>query len=451
MTPLSMDGYKLLHDSALVFADIEATGIRMDVKYLHEQDIAVGNDILGIERQLWKTSEAKEWKLRFKDKIKFSATAQLSEMLFKQWKYKPTKTTRKGRASVDDEVLRKINSPFTRLILQHRKLSTVRNTFLSGLLENQLNGFLHPSFNLHTVLSYRGSCHGPNFQNQPVRDPVQGEIVRKAFLPLIPEHQFGEIDYKGNEVVSNACYNHDPNLVAYIKDPTKDMHEDSAKNCFILQPKQIGEMIRYVGKNGFTFPEFYGSYFINIAPAMWWAITEHGLTTEDGIPLYLHLRNEGISNEEEFIDHIQQVEQHFWDERFPTFAKWKVKWYEAYQRKGYFDLLTGFRCQGPMRKNEVCNYPGQGTAFHFLLWGMVRLHEWLVNNEMKTQILGEIHDSIAISFHPDETMTVLRKARKIMCEDIRKHWKWINVPMSIEAEVAPVGKSWQEKQPMEIS
>lgn len=450
MTLLSIDGQKLLLDGAIAFADIERTGIRVDVPYLKSQYATLDKDVLNVEKTLWRTKEAKEWKTRFRDKSSFTSPTQLSHMLFKEWGYFPTKETRKGNAAVDDEALRKVGTPFTTNILRMRKLLKVKDTYILGLLKAQTGGFLHPSFHLHTVTSFRGSSSGPNFQNQPVRDIELGGLVRKAFLPLEPSHQFGEIDYKGNEVVSNACYNRDPNLVAYISDPTKDMHRDVSMKCFLLRKDQIGKKIRYVGKNGFTFPEFYGSYFKNIAPSMWESIAEHKLVTEDGVPLYDHLRAKKISTLRNFTDHIQKVEAKFWNETFPVFAEWKKIWYESYLRDGYFDLLTGFRCQGPMRKNEVCNYPGQGTAFHFLLWSMIQLHRWLTENKMRTKLLGEIHDSLELSFHPDETKEVLQKAQQIMCENIRKHWRWINVPMGVETEVSPIGRSWAEKQKVEI-
>ena len=38
MKPFSLHGYQLFHDGTLALADIEATGIRVDVDYLQEQD-----------------------------------------------------------------------------------------------------------------------------------------------------------------------------------------------------------------------------------------------------------------------------------------------------------------------------------------------------------------------------------------------------------------------------
>jgi DNA polymerase-1 len=451
MKPFSLDGQKLMLDGALAFAAIERTGIRVDVPYLKNQYVTLDKEVLKIEKELWRTKEAKEWKSRFKDKASFTSPTQLSHMLFKEWGYKPTKETRKGNDAVDYDVLRKIGTPFTTGILQMRKIIKVKDTYILGLLKAQTGGFLHPSFHLHTVLSFRSSSSEPNFQNQPVRDPFQGDVVRRAFLPLEPGHQFGEIDYKGNEVVSNACYSRDPNLISYIKDQTKDMHRDVAMECFLLRQDQVGKKIRYVGKNGFTFAEFYGSYFENIAPAMWEAIDEYELKTEDGVPLHDHLKSKKISSLSQFTDHIEMVENDFWEKKFPVHAEWKRQWYDNYLRNNCsFDLLTGFRCQGPMRKNAVCNYPGQGTGFHFVLWGMIQLHQWLVANEMESRIVGQIHDSIEISFHPDELQTVLQKARQIMTIDIRKHWPWICVPMQVDAEVAPMGKTWRDKKPLEI-
>jgi len=450
MKSLSIEGQKLLLDGAIAFADIERTGIRVDVPYLKTQYASLDKEVLKVEKELWRTKESKEWKLKFKDKTSFTSPTQLSHMLFKEWGHHPTKETRKGNASVDYDTLRKIETPFTAGLLKMRKIIKVKDTYILGLLKAQTGGFLHPSFHLHTVVSFRSSSSNPNFQNQPIRDPFQGDIIRRAFLPLEPGHQFGEVDYKGNEVVSNVCYSKDPNLIAYISDPTKDMHRDVSMMCFILAARQIGKKIRYVGKNGFTFAEFYGSYFGNIAPAIWEMIDEYDLTTEDGIKLYDHLAQKGIKTLDQFMGHIEKVETKFWEKMFPVHAKWKDDWWHDYLQKGYFDLLTGFRCQGPMRRNEACNYPGQGTGFHFILWDVIQLHRWLKANEMKTKILGQIHDSIPFSFHPDEMQIVLQKAQQVMCHDIRKHWPWICVPMTVEAEVAPVGETWRDKVPVTI-
>lgn len=449
--PISMNAYNLFHEGILALADIEATGIRVDVPYLKDQQEKISARILALEKELWRQPEVKEWKTYFKDKTNLNSSSQLSTVLYKILKLESTKSTIKGNVSVDDEVLQQIRLPFVKIILSIRKLAKVRDTYLESLLREQIYGLLHPSFNLHLVSTYRSSSDSPNFQNIPVRDPEQGGIVRRAILPLNDNHIIGEVDYAGIEVCISACYHKDSVMIKYIHDKTKDMHRDMAAKCYCLSPEQVGKKIRYCGKNGFVFPEFYGSYYEQVAPSLWKMINEHKLVTEDKIPLKKWLAGKGLTNLAKFKDHIKDVERWFWYEQFPVYTAWKKRWYKSYLKQGWFDTITDFRCSGPMRRNEVINYPVQGSAFHCLLWSLTQIHQWLTVNEMETKIIGQIHDSIVFSFHPDEIDKVLEKVRRVMCEDIRKHWPWITVPLEIEVELAPAGKSWNDKVKVESS
>ena len=446
--PLNIAAYQLFQDGILALADIEATGIRVDVPYLESQITALSDQILNAERTIWHTSEAREWKAMLKGKntiMNIDSTTQLSSLLFKTLNYKPTKETARGNAAVDDEVLRHIGTPFTKAILAKRKLTKVRDTYLTGLLREQVDGVLHPSFNLHLVQTYRSSSDSPNFQNIPVRDPEQGSVIRRAIIPHNPGDVIGEVDYSGAEIRIAACYHKDPSMLKYIHDPTKDLHRDMACECYLLKPSQVTKAIRNETKGDFVFAEFYGSYFELVAPNLWKASGD--LVMADGTQRLVRevLIEKGIKTAGQFTDHIQEVERHFWEDRFPVYNQWKKNWYAAYLKRGYFNTITGFRCQGPMRRNECINYPVQGSSFHCLLWSLIQIHKWLVSNEMESSIIGQIHDSIIFNLAPKEAEIVLRKAKKVMCEDVRKHWPWLIVPLDVDAEVAPPGKSWNDK------
>ena len=175
------------------------------------------------------------------------------------------------------------------------------------------------------------------------------------------------------------------------------------------------------------------------------------LTLTDNTPLKEHLRSNGIKSYEKFEKHIQDVEDRFWNEKFFVYKKWKENWLKAYERRGYFDTVTGFRCQGVMKKNDVINYPVQGVAFHCLLWSLIQLQKWMKEQELKSKIIGQIHDEITKDLHNDEFMYVLKKERQIMCEDIREEWKWLKiVPLDIEASFADVDRPWNETKPVVI-
>jgi DNA polymerase I-like protein with 3'-5' exonuclease and polymerase domains len=109
------------------------------------------------------------------------------------------------------------------------------------------------------------------------------------------------------------------------------------------------------------------------------------------------------------------------------------------------DTLTGFRCSGLIGRNDCINYPVQGSAFHCLLWSLIRLNRWLRTQKKQTQIIAQIHDSIVMYTAPEEAEEVIAMTRRIMCEDIRRVWPWIITPLEIEAEITPVDSDWSTK------
>ena len=147
-----------------------------------------------------------------------------------------------------------------------------------------------------------------------------------------------------------------------------------------------------------------------------------------------------------FEHHMKAVESDFWNNRFGEYGEWKKDWYNKYQKKGYFDTLTGFRIRGIMGKNDVINYPVQGAAFHCLLWSLTELQlRQLKKHKMQTKIVGQIHDSIVADVPIEEVADYIALARDVMCERVRKWAPWLIVPLDIEAEVTPEGGTWADK------
>ncbi len=222
-------------------------------------------------------------------------------------------------------------------------------------------------------------------------------------------------------------------MIKYIEDPRNDMHRDTGCDIFIKTKDSLTKEERQIAKNGFVFPEFYGSYFEQVAPDIW---------DDAGAETKAHLKDEGIRNLKDFTAHIQDVEDKFWGERFPVYAEWKKKTYKDYLKKGYVDLFTGFRCYGPMKRNEVVNYPIQGSAFHCLLWTFLMVAEEMERLEMESMKMGEIHDSSVDSIHPDEEAEVDRMMWDHVTNKIREYWDWIIVPLSIEKARSEVDGNW---------
>jgi hypothetical protein len=173
-----------------------------------------------------------------------------------------------------------------------------------------------------------------------------------------------------------------------------------------------------------------------------------------------HLRQQGITKLGEqgkrptpgtFEAHIAAVSERFWSKRFQVYGKWKRKWYDAYERQGFFVTKTGFVCQGYIKRNQVINYPVQGSAFHCLLWSLNRLVLQEVKARgLKARVVGQVHDSIVADVPDEELGDFLALCKRVMVDQLREHWSWITVPLEIEAEVTPINGSWDQKEVVKI-
>jgi DNA polymerase-1 len=457
------DGCRLMEEGCQALAVIEEAGMRIDMDRL---DWTISETSQQIEQMMAEQKKDDVWRLwrrRFGEKASMGSRSQLAKILFSLEKdgglgFEHRGHTRLGKqARMDEDVLEQIDHPFVKQFLKLEGLKKLRSTYLMGVRREVVDGLLHPSFNLHLVRTYRSSSDHPNFQNIPIRDKEIGKLIRSCFVPR-PGHVLVESDYGSLEVRVSACYNHDPMLIEYINDPTKDMHRDMAAECYMIEPHEVSKEARFYAKNQFVFPEFYGSYFAQCAPNLWNAIGRYNLKTTDGQSLEDVLLAQGITSLGEtfshysgrietkpgtFMEHIRQVEEDFWGRRFKVYAKWKLDWFREYQRTGGFSMLTGFRVDGVYKRNDVINYPVQGSAFHCLLWSLIQLVKWLRRNRMKTVVVGQIHDSIVADVHEDELQDYLAMTRQIMLKDIRREWPWIIVPLEVEQEVAET--NWFEK------
>ena len=248
-----------------------------------------------------------------------------------------------------------------------------------------------------------------------------------------------------------ACVWKDDSMIAYASDPKLDIHRDMAAACYLLD--EVPKTARFYAKNQFVFPTLYGSYYINCAKNLWNAIDANDLCTADGDPLKQHLDREGIyelglcdsretAEEGTFERLIQGVEKDF-NDRFPQWSERKEKAWENYQKRGQFKMVTGFVCEGAFGRNDIYNWRVQGPAFHILLWSLIQMVKWLKKNNMKTRIVGQIHDSLMLDIHRDEFDLVIEKVKQVMTQDVRDHWSWIVTPMEVGIEVSET--NWFEK------
>lgn len=261
-------------------------------------------------------------------------------------------------------------------------------------------------------------------------------------------------------VIIKNCYHKDPTMISYLKDSSSDMHGDMAKQIFMVdnfdkKKNPEHKYLRNATKNSFVFPQFYGDYYANNAKGFigdWLHLPEgqwkenQGCPMPNGVRISDHMILKGIKNYIAFENHMKKIEKDFWEKRFPVYKKWKIDTFEKYQKDGYVDMFTGFRCSGIMRKNEVVNYPVQGAASHCLLWAFIQLDKIFREKGLRSRLIGQIHDAMILDVHPDELEEVGYLIKKVTCRDLPKVWTWISVPLDVEADLCGIDKPWSEKQ-----
>lgn len=453
-----IDGYNLLHKGVLALAEVEANGMRIDIPYL---DKAIEETTARIKHLEGKLRECEEYRLQrrqFGQRINLTSRDQLAAVLFGRMGYEPLSTTGTGKAQLDEVMLEHVGTKYAKGFLRLEKLNKLLSTYLWGVRNEVEGDLLHAFFGLHLVRSYRGQSDSPNLQNIPVRDPIQGKIIRRAFIPR-PGNAIIEVDYSSLEVMVACALSGDQRLTFDAVEG--DMHRDMAAECYKLDTKDVTKPTRQTAKGGFVFAEFYGDWYQEVCKNLWDGVERGNLATPAGVPLYEHMRAMGIRGRGEcdpqkkepakgtFEAHIKAVENRFWNKRFKVYNQKRRDWVEEYKRQGYIDVVTGFRCCGPMSRNQVMNYHIQGPAFHCLLWSLIRLQEEIERRHMGALITGQIHDSIVADVPLAEVDDYLALVFDITTRQLLEEWDWITVPLSVEAEMATT--NWHEKQEVKLA
>ena len=440
---LPYKGYNLLLEGVNALCDTQCNGIKINTRHYRRHIRDLEKRMTDIHDTILNFPEARKYKHVTGKELNPNSDAQLKALVYNICKLR--KKPLEGKISVDQNVLKEINTNFSRNIISLRTLKGI-NDKAHDILKEAVDFYMHPSFSLNIAATYRSSAYSPNLQNMSKHDKLAKKIIRSGIIPS-EGNMLGEADYSKAEVHMGLNYHKDPKMYIYLTDNSTNMHRDTGEMLFLLNRKQITKPITQISKNQYVFATFYGSFFRQTAISLWKAIQNENL--QDGTRLITHLKNKGINNYSQFEKHVATIDKWLWEEQFVEYNNWRKATWEKYQKTGYIDLLTGFRCQGLMRKNEVLNFAIQGSSFHCLLWSLIKINKQLKTGGMKTKIIGQIHDSILFDIYPPELDMLKKMTNKIMTEDIREYWDWIIVPLKIELEVSEINGSWFDMKEIE--
>jgi DNA polymerase-1 len=447
-------GFDFFMQAQIHFSYVQNNGVCFDKEKYDLNNKNLKERLIKLNDSIQNNKNIKSLKLE--EEFKFNSTKELRNLLFNVMKLKSIKDTATGFKSVDEETLSKLNNTLCKRILKHRYYAKIKDTYLNQFINEaaEVNDvyYIFPFFNLQSVKTYRSSSSNPNFQNIPKRDQFAKKITRECLIPR-KNRRLLEIDFKGMEVSVGCCYHKDNMMISYVTNKENDMHRDVAASIFMKDRKEITKMERFCGKNGFVFPSFYGStsrtYNGDLIERGYGDLTLNlWELLNDDMKSYLYDKN--IKNIFSFQKHIEKIEEKFWGETFCDYQRWKFDNWKEYKEKGFIELYTGFRCVGKMSFNQVNNFRVQGTAFHVMLWCLIEINKYLIKNDKKSLIIGQIHDSILFDVVEEELEELKKVIKEICTVKVREHFKWIIVPLEIEAEITGINESWNLKKEIEI-
>lgn len=157
---------KILMPCSTLFTEAELNGFYVNVPEMGK-----------VEQELTGQIERLGKKLKKYGDINFNSTQQLAKLLFKELKLKPTRYTDTGAASTDKSVLKRLDHPITKILLEHRSATKLLGTYISGWKPFLVGRIIHPSFLLHGTVTGRTSCEHPNLQQVPRDSSIRSLIT----------------------------------------------------------------------------------------------------------------------------------------------------------------------------------------------------------------------------------------------------------------------------------
>ena len=95
-----------------------------------------------------------------------------------------------------------------------------------------------------------------------------------------------------------------------------------------------------------------------------------------------------------------------------------------------------------MSFTECANRCIQGSGFHVLLQALTWDVEDFEREHLQSRIIGQIHDAIVVLVKDEE----LERVKEILYHNgvtrVMEKFKWIHVPLVIEADISESGGSW---------
>ena len=353
---------------SIVLADMELTGIKVNVDYLTEVQEELKNKMNLVEKDIYGMAGME---------FNIMSPIQLGGVLFKTLGIPYPKKIKDEKYSTSKDILDKLvdDYPIVSKVLEYRTLSKLYTNYAVGLIsEVRDDGRIHTIYTQALTRTGRLSSIEPNLQNIPARGDYS-KIIRKAFIPDENSILLGS-DYSQVELRVFASLSNTENLInAFIQD--EDIHTKTASDIFHVPIETVTKDMRRTAK-AVNFGIVYG-------------ISSFGLADDLGID---------FKEAKNFIDNYLKT--------YPGIVDFMEKLKNDAYQNGYVKTLMGRKrvIEELKSKNYMIrqggermalNTPIQGTAADILKKAMVEIYAEFKKRDLKSKMLLQVHDELVFN------------------------------------------------------
>lgn len=373
--------YELEMATRKIVTRMELNGARIDLDYSQKK----------FDELTAYAESVKVWASQNYGGVSITSNVQLVRLL-QEMGAEITSFTPSGQPSADKDQLKMLlaegNDAVKQLadvVLKQRKADKLANTYFKNFLEDNIDGFVHPSVKTLGARTSRMSITAPALQTLPKGD----DVVRRAFIPKDEDHVIVTSDLDQVEFRMFASLSQDPNLITLFNraDATgSDPFTEIGREIYQDPTMQKSDKRRGLIK-GTVYGRLYGA-----------GVAKQAITA-------------GVAK-----DMMQAVSDSF-DTRYPGMAMFQKQIEDTGMRRlraegqGYVHTWTGRRlpCDED-RAYTLVNYLIQGGAAEVFKSNLVKLDQ----ADLTDLLIVPVHDEIVLNAPRKDAQEIMHIVQQCM-------------------------------------
>ncbi|MHC0037396.1 DNA polymerase I [Pseudoneobacillus sp. C159] len=396
--------YDLELPLSLILADMESTGVKVDIERLKNMNEGIAVKLIGLENKIHQLAG---------EHFNINSPKQLGTILFEKLGLSSGKKTKTGYSTSAD-VLEKLADDHEIIaeILNYRQLGKLQSTYLEGLLKvvHPNSDKVHTRFNQVLAQTGRLSSLDPNLQNIPIR-LEEGRKIRQAFIPSEKDWVIFAADYSQIELRVLAHIANDEKLIQAFKE-NLDIHTKTAMEVFHVSAEEVTSDMRRHAK-AVNFGIVYGISDYGLSQSLSITRKEAGLFIERYLTSYPGVKD--------YMEDIVKI------------AKQQGYVSTILHRRRYLPEITSrnFNIRS-FAERTAMNTPIQGSAADIIKKAMIDMAERLERENLKTRLLLQVHDELIFEAPKDEIETLKQIVPEVMENAVE-----LSVPLKVDYSYGP--------------